>query len=278
MAGLPVRVESDEFAKVMTARTGLGLSPSLCSEGAVASVRASDVDHPNGFTIQVRTSWRSIEASFEPDNFAGALIRQMGDAENGDRARLAGIMDSLISSGLKISMRVNGSNVSDFRSLPEPPWTALELKAARLASPELGESKLSEYVKEVCGACLAPILALLAKEDDTALHHGEAGLPEGAKARIEVNRYERSAANRATCIAIHGARCKACGFDFELAYGSLGAGFIEVHHLVMASKMGPGYMVDPGKDLVPLCSNCHSMVHRADPPLDVEELKKALRG
>lgn len=277
MAGIPLRLDGIEFSKAMTARTGLDLVPATSTGDVVASVRASDVDHPNGFTIQVRTYWRSIEASFEPDNFAGSLIRQMGNAGDDDKARLSTIMDSLVASGLRISMRVNGSHVSDFQSLPRAPWSALELKAVRLADPELGESKLTELAKEVCGACLAPILALLSKDDDVALHQGEMGLPEGAKMRIEVNRYERSAANRAACIAIHGARCKVCEFDFELVYGQLGAGFIEVHHQTMVSRMGAGYTVDPRIDLVPLCSNCHSMVHRIDPPLDVEGLRKALK-
>lgn len=135
---------------------------------------------------------------------------------------------------------------------------------------------LHELAREACGACLAPVLCLIAKEDDLVQEGHEGGLPEGARLRVEVNRYERSSANRAACIAIFGAKCWACGFEFERMYGAHGAGFIEVHHLVMVSRMGRGYVVDPATDLVPLCSNCHSMIHHTDPPLPVDQLKALL--
>jgi 5-methylcytosine-specific restriction protein A len=260
----------------MTARTGLDLYAISPSAGATLAVRASGIEHPNGFTVQISPSWRTIEASLQPDNFAGALIRKMGAADSIVRARLAQLMEAFAGTGLKLSMRVNGTSVADFRSLPTPLWSSLELKAARLADPEHGDAALEEIAKEVCGACLAPVLVLLELEDDSALQH-EAELPEGAKTRIEVNRYERSPANRAACIAIHGARCMVCRFDFEQKYGPLGAGFIEVHHKTMVSQMGGHYLVNPRDDLVPLCSNCHSMVHRVEPPLAIEALKTLLR-
>ena len=36
--------------------------------------------------------------------------------------------------------------------------------------------------------------------------------------------------------------------------------------------------VDPVRDLRPICPNCHAMVHRRDPPLNVEELRMQLKG
>ena len=276
MAGLPLRLDGQQFALSMTARTGLELHASSPSAGATLAVRAAGIDHPNGFTVQICSSWRSIEASLQPDNFAGALLRKMGAADAIVRARLAQLMEAFVGTGLKLSMRVNGTSVADFRSLPTLSWSSLELKAARLAGPELGDAALEEIAKEVCGACLAPVLVLLELEDDSVLQH-EAGLPEGAKTRIEVNRYERSPANRAACIAIHGARCMVCRFDFEQTYGPLGAGFIEVHHNKMVSQMGGHYLVNARDDLVPLCSNCHSMVHRVEPPMDIQALKALLR-
>jgi hypothetical protein len=102
------------------------------------------------------------------------------------------------------------------------------------------------------------------------------GLPEGACARVEVNRYERSRVNRANCIEILGDSCKACGFNFGRAYGPIGLGFIHVHHIVPVSELGSKYIVDPGKDLVPLCPNCHAMAHQRKPPLGIDELKHLL--
>lgn len=73
--------------------------------------------------------------------------------------------------------------------------------------------------------------------------------------------YERSPRNRRRALEIHGNKCKVCGFDFNDFYGSDHArGFIEIHHINSLTEAVS--RVDPEKDLIPLCSNCHSMVHR----------------
>jgi 5-methylcytosine-specific restriction protein A len=56
----------------------------------------------------------------------------------------------------------------------------------------------------------------------------------------------------------------------------IGEGFVHVHHVTPVSEIGPGYVVNPATDLVPLCPNCHAMAHRSSPPLAVEALKKLL--
>jgi 5-methylcytosine-specific restriction protein A len=94
--------------------------------------------------------------------------------------------------------------------------------------------------------------------------------------RVLVNRYERSYANRMNCLAVLGHSCLACGFNFEKTYGDIGEGFIHVHHVTPVSQMIAGYVVDPARDLVPLCPNCHAMVHTSSPPLSVEQLKLIL--
>ena len=66
------------------------------------------------------------------------------------------------------------------------------------------------------------------------------GLPEGGSFRVKVNRYERSHINRANCIEIQGAICKACNFDFERVYGPIGRGFIHVHHVTRFHRSGLG--------------------------------------
>lgn len=73
-----------------------------------------------------------------------------------------------------------------------------------------------------------------------------------------------------------GTRCIVCDFDFGDRYGALGQGFIHVHHLVELASVGHDYRVDPTKDLVPLCPNCHSMVHQQRPALTPEELRKII--
>lgn len=88
-------------------------------------------------------------------------------------------------------------------------------------------------------------------------------------------KYERNQALRNEAIKLHGTTCKVCGFDFKAKYGDLGEGFIEIHHLKPMFSIKKEVTVDPLKDLVPLCSNCHKMIHRnAKQPLTIKELTK----
>jgi 5-methylcytosine-specific restriction protein A len=161
----------------------------------------------------------------------------------------------------------------DLSALPEGKWTRLDLTCSRLTD----KSDKQRDSEEVGGACLALLLSLLPTEDDEVeISPLGQGLPEGALMRVTVNRYERCPANRAAAIAVHGVTCKACNFDFALFYGELGEGFIEIHHRTPVSQMGNGYVIDPINDLVPLCSNCHQIVHREDPPIPVEKLWKMI--
>lgn len=56
----------------------------------------------------------------------------------------------------------------------------------------------------------------------------------------------------------------------------LGTDFIHVHHEVPLHTLGGPQNVDPVNDMKPLCPNCHAMVHRADPPIPVVELREQL--
>ena len=62
--------------------------------------------------------------------------------------------------------------------------------------------------------------------------------------------------------------------NFEKTYGERGKGFIHVHHLDPLGTRKKRKKIDPIKDLVPVCPNCHAMLHSTDPPLGIEELKR----
>lgn len=71
-------------------------------------------------------------------------------------------------------------------------------------------------------------------------------------------------------------RCEVCKFDFEAAYGPLGAEFIEVHHTKPVHTMTPGAKTKLS-DLALLCANCHRMAHRKRTPLSIADLKATLK-
>jgi len=45
---------------------------------------------------------------------------------------------------------------------------------------------------------------------------------------------------------------------------------------VPLAKVGKSYVVNPVKDLRPVCPNCHAMLHRPAEVLNIEELKKMM--
>ena len=97
---------------------------------------------------------------------------------------------------------------------------------------------------------------------------------EGAVVQITVNAYERNGRARAACIAHWGCACQACGMTFEERYGPRAMGYIHVHHLRPLAAVGEEYVLDPVNDLVPVCPNCHAVMHlRRDEPYTVEEVR-----
>ena len=99
---------------------------------------------------------------------------------------------------------------------------------------------------------------------------------EGAPNQVTQIKYERNPFARKACIDQYGCSCNVCGMNFEQTYGDLGKGFIHVHHLNQLSKIGKQYVVDPIKDLRPVCPNCHAMLHRRSEVISMEALKSMM--
>lgn len=116
--------------------------------------------------------------------------------------------------------------------------------------------------------------------DVVAVRGKGAEYAEGERLHLETSYFRRNPALRAAAIQIHGPRCAACSFDFEVVYGAAGAGYIEIHHLdPLAERVataGQSSSQTSVNDVVPLCANCHRVVHRRRPALSLAELKAAL--
>lgn len=275
-------IDEKSLADVLAARFRLALSGCVVqtSGGMRHGVRATDIPEPNGFAVLVSTGWKSLEADFSPDTYAGELVRAMGQKAPASCKPFVSLKNSFESIGNRINVKVNGSVVSLENGLPPPPWGKFELNVRKLTDvASSDEGGLQAGAENIAAVCLALVLVLLPLEEDESTSQPlfEVGLPEGACSTVTVNRYERSPANRAACIAAHGSKCNVCGFDFGMAYGPFANGYIEVHHRIPVSKMGAGYQVDPVNDLIPLCANCHAAVHRVDPPMEPEALSVMLR-
>lgn len=110
-------------------------------------------------------------------------------------------------------------------------------------------------------------------------------ISEGRKKTVTTQIYERSKLLRDIVVDFYTKNgkiiCEACGFDFYEMYGDLGLGYIEIHHQKPIFQYDDAdfsrLVKQAAKDLIPLCSNCHRMIHRRkDRPLTMNELKEAL--
>jgi predicted HNH restriction endonuclease len=57
-------------------------------------------------------------------------------------------------------------------------------------------------------------------------------------------------------------------------YGKVADGYIHVHHLRPLSEVNGEYVVDPVKDLRPVCPNCHAVLHLGGECRSIEEVMK----
>ncbi|MBP2146117.1 5-methylcytosine-specific restriction protein A [Methanofollis sp. W23] len=101
---------------------------------------------------------------------------------------------------------------------------------------------------------------------------------EGMERKRVQTYYERNPRLRAEALKVHGTKCAVCGFDFSEAYGTIGEGYIEIHHKNPVASYEGEVAVNPETDLVPVCANCHRMIHRRKKLLSVEDLRKIMQN
>ncbi|MEE9361249.1 MAG: HNH endonuclease [Cellulophaga sp.] len=105
----------------------------------------------------------------------------------------------------------------------------------------------------------------------------EKHLTEGKSKTVSVNIYERNIQARKECIEHFGLNCQVCEYNFEDKFGNLGKDFILVHHKIEIATIGKEYKINPITDLIPVCPNCHSMLHKRKPAYTISELKKNIK-
>ena len=142
---------------------------------------------------------------------------------------------------------------------PVDPARALARMGLRLAFVEQGASDLAETP--------ASMGRLPASFDASIRQVTRDELEIDPVARKAAERYWRQRDEGRLC-------CQGCGIDFGRAYGARGEGFIHFHNDGSTSERVPA--------LVPVCPNCHAMIHRGEEPLTIEGVRSliedAIRG
>ncbi|MDQ1146605.1 5-methylcytosine-specific restriction protein A [Bacillus sp. SORGH_AS 510] len=149
-------------------------------------------------------------------------------------------------------------------------WTRFRF-LEKVDNPELSLAKLREHglkanvqgPMKLNGELREYIMPFFEKDLTEGYYPDEVpdNLEEGMRKTVMVNRYERNPIARKRCMDHYGVQCQICDLNFEDTYGAVGKDFIHVHHIIPLHEIQQGYIVDPINDLIPVCPNCHAMLH-----------------
>jgi 5-methylcytosine-specific restriction protein A len=272
--------------KKLIAQTGLQLDWRLENNQATTRciILPSGIHQAEGFRVVVTPGWKSIETKFFPGNLARELLHDMEHARKDKKLLFSSMTTYIRDAGGILNLEINNKQVS-----PENPedwperWSQLQiLLRSRPVDSDVDlriDPSLPIHIYKWTSFIFSLIMELLPLEENVEDEIDPIEQLEGTSTTVISKRYERNPANRMACIAIHGSRCKICGFDFGRVYGEIGEGFIHVHHLTPVSQVGAeGMFFDPLIDLIPVCPNCHSMLHKRNPPFSIEEMEKIISG
>ena len=206
-----------------------------------------------------------------PQRHGGNTLCDMARATPDKQKNFFTLWQLLADEGIRGQFLVNNVLLSSDQEWPKI-WRSFSCKLCKVPIPEgeyAGSETLLYWVKNAFDLVFT-LLNIVDIDDSVPIQ------TEGTKQDIQSIRYERNHINRLLCLRKKGYNCTVCGMNFEDVYGIIGRHFIEVHHTTPVSVMGEGYVLDIDRDLVPLCSNCHSMIHKKFPPYSVDELRNIM--
>ena len=245
----------------------LTLEP-LIDEDYDFEIRLQNYPRPSGFGIFLRHDYLSWSIKVKFDSMSRALLAEMRKTAISGLTPFESLVSRTTQNVESLRLAING--IEPEAAMNDEEWLNFDMNA------RISYRSVNDPIKVLEGSMsglLGIPLSLLISQDwtnDSSLQ----GKEEGARSVVKVTKYERNRFNRALCLDHHGFSCQGCGLAMEEKYGPIGEGVIHVHHIVPVSKMGRAYRLDPVLDLVPLCPNCHNIVHKKDPPLTIADLQK----
>lgn len=267
---------ASQIARQLSLETGLPFHAEKVSVDGFAGWSVgyrAQVDEGLGFDLLLAIGFRSVEVTMRPTRFSGRLVRAFAANLSADPLGWISQLERVRSAGVAVTVYVDQEVLGSNTDLPDLDYRAIEIECVARTESKGAEARRAAAL-EASRATVSLVLSGLELEATEMVED----LSEGSVVRVEVNKYERNPVARMQCIAHYGSRCWTCDLSFAETYGDLGAGYIHVHHRVLVSSYdGETYVVDPIRDLVPLCPNCHMMIHRRRPPLEPEELRRILQ-
>ncbi len=107
----------------------------------------------------------------------------------------------------------------------------------------------------------------------------QAGITEAQETTVTLAYKRRNALVREKCLArFTPIACQICGLDFATVYGPTFRDCVHVHHLnPLALAQGPR-CVNPDVDLIPVCPNCHAVIHAHGEVRSPESVRAMIRN
>ena len=275
--------EKKMISNFLQERFGLDLNAkqTTSSDGQQFLIHSNDVARGQGFVFEINQKWVYIEAKFFLETFALDLLQNIKNHTPQQKAVFEFFVKSALDKNADVQVIINGIRCDPLEDKSWPiDWKSFELKF-RKTGLEFDQENLdrqNDLLFSWAATFFGISLSLLPIESEIKETGAAEGESEGKKIKTIIKKYERSRVNRAACIEYHGLRCKICELSFSEKYGSTGEGFIHVHHLKPLSALEGSYIIDPVNDLIPVCPNCHSMVHKKDPPYTPDEIRNILRN
>ncbi len=227
------------------------------------------------FTVKVyfRQNIRII-LEIEPQTYAADMVNAMNNADDNKKQMFRLYLTQIEKQGATSDFQINQQTRNMMESAVwSEPWKTIKYRATKIIESSTDNDYEIKLVQEWSMLGVGLFLSLLDVNAIDEYQHSE-----GKITQVTHNVYERNPVNRELCLSANGYSCKICGFDFEKKYGLLGHGFIHVHHIEMVADYGGERFINPITDLIPVCPNCHAMLHRKRPPLTPDELKAIIEN
>lgn len=213
------------------------------------------------------TVLRTLRDATEQTLSAGLICRQLGVKH------AVTINNALANAGMAVLGGMNLPAEEAVQLFPRP-WHILAVKGR----PGLVTGfpwQLRPEVVEVLGELEMQKLETDRFELDERTGHAPLTEADDSIITMEVRR--RNLRARELCLAANAPpTCRACGLDFAKTYGAEFSDCLHVHHLKpMATAVGQRD-VDPAIDLVPVCPNCHAVIHSGGKLRTIEAVQALL--
>ena len=133
---------------------------------------------------------------------------------------------------------------------------------------------------------LKPLEELVERPSEVEFFDEVETVLEGKSEYVLTKKYKRSSNLRRKAIEHYkdtrgSLNCDICSFDFEKTYGKPVKNFIEMHHLkpvyMYKDEDEEKVITEAIENLLPVCANCHRVIHSKRPPYKIDEVREFSR-